>query len=259
MGQTLIGQLDEQRTAQAVTLKSHFAHGVIQAERPDREIAELVFQGKIVILKEALDPALVLRFRDNVHQWGNTTPPFPHGSPPPSDINYHRIDDGLIRSALPHIFHQYGFGNHETLEREVGAETAEIAEAMLKLQNAIAETRFDFSHTGARLKALHYAAGAGFLEQHVHQLEPQRVGLIAAGSRVGTDFVTGGTYFVTPSGCVDTTREHDIGDIILFRYDLPHGVSVVDQGKTLNWDSIAGKWSIVLELRATHSLSQALP
>jgi hypothetical protein len=158
---------------------------------------------------------------------------------------------------LPHIFHQFAFGNHGLVKQDVGEAGEVISAAMRQLQNDLAGTEFDFSLSGYRLKVLHYPAGGGFLARHAHPLEPQRIGLITGGSIIGQDFFAGGTYFATPFGLVDTTAYHDLGDIVLFRYDLAHGVSVVDENKNLDWNSEAGKWSIVLELRETHALSHA--
>ena len=110
-----------------------------------------------------------------------------------------------------------------------------------------------------RLKILHYPAGAGFLTEHSHPLAPQRIGLITSLSQIGEDVTTGATCFQTPSGRVDTTNVHDIGDIVIFRYDLPHEVTMVDEHQTLDWNSAAGKWSVVLELRETHALSHNPP
>jgi hypothetical protein len=128
---------------------------------------------------------------------------------------------------------------------------------MLEVENEVAETNFDFSSKGLRLKVLHYPAGGGFLEEHIHPLEPQRVGLVLSASKLETDVGTGGTYFLSPFGRVEAGPYHDIGDLILFRYDIPHGVSRVDEDRALDWQSEAGKWSVVLDLRDTHVQSEA--
>jgi len=245
--------------ASLVEIKSGLDCGKIVAEISRTEVARLVAQGRIVILKGAIAPSLVVEFRRAVSRWGKNADPFPHGKSPTTEpeINYHRIDDGSIQSSLPHLFHQFGFGNHGRLEGELGTPAVVISQAMLDLQNEIAGTNLDFSIRGCRLKVLHYPTGGGYLQQHAHPLEPQRVGLILGGAKVGEDLSTGGTFFLTPFGDVDTADCHDIGDIILFRYDLPHGVSAIDADKKLDWSSDAGKWSVVLELRETHARSRA--
>lgn len=226
----------------------------VQLDRPFSYVRERVMEGRIVIVKNAFSPDLMLRLRRALIEWSQTHPPYPEGKSPnstPAD-NYHRVDDGIIRSALPHIFHQFGLNTIDRLEPFLREPANLVAQAMLDVENEVAETHFDLSLTGLRLKVLHYPTGGGFLEQHTHPLEPQRVGLVLSASKLDTDVATGGTYFVSPFGRVEVATYHDIGDLILFRYDIPHGVSSVDEYRPLDWQSEAGKWSVVLDLRETH-------
>lgn len=224
-----------------------------------QDIAKLVSEGRIVILKKVFVAKMMRDYRKALLRWWSENPPYPHGISPSAtpEANYHRIDDGTIKSVCPHIFHQIGFNNISTLKNYVGNLSSTIAETMCDIQNAVAGTQLKISLTGLRLKVIHYPSGGGFLAEHTHPIEPQRVGLIASASRLGKDVVSGGTLFLTPFGSVDTTAYHDIGDVILFRYNLPHAVTVVDEDKNLDWRSDAGKWSIVLELRETHALSHS--
>lgn len=98
-----------------------------------------------------------------------------------------------------------------------------------------------------RPQAIHYPRGGGYFDWHSHDLQPQRMGLILSLSKRGRDFRTGGTTFKDADGAVDTADVHDIGDICLFRYDLAHGVSVVDADHTLEWGP-TGRWTMVLPL-----------
>jgi hypothetical protein len=245
------------RVISPVLFKASLRDGKIVSEASDEEIAGLVSEGQVVILKGAFEAKTMLEYRAALTRWALDNATFPHGTSPSAfpEVNFHRVDDGVIKSVCPHIFHQFGFNTIEKLDDYVGQPSLDIAESMRGLQNRIAGTDFPLSLTGVRLKILHYPAGGGFLTEHSHPLEPQRIGLITSLSRLGEDVTSGGTCFRTPAGRVDTTHSHDIGDIIVFRYDLPHEVTMVDEDKNLNWDSQAGKWSVVLELRETHSLS----
>ena len=127
---------------------------------------------------------------------------------------------------------------------------------MLLIQNTIAETHFKISLDELRLKILQYPEGGGFLADVSHTKEPQQVGLILSLSKREKDFRDGAACFKTPNGSVDTLMYHDIGDVVIFRYDLPHAVSPVNPDiKSINWTLPSGKWSVVLELRETHGLS----
>lgn len=244
-------------SALPVIVEGFLKDGKIASHTSFSDIAAQVFEGRIVVIKGVFEPEMLLDFRRQLVSWWKSNPPFPHGKSPNTapEINYHRIDDGVIKSVCPHIFHQFGFNSPNKLADEIGQPAQIIAESMKDLQNKVAGTDFDISLTELRLKILQYPAGGGFLAEHSHPLEPQRIGLITSLSQIGTDFAAGGTFFQTPFGRVDTLAHHDIGDIILFRYDLPHAVAAVDENQALDWNADTGKWSVVLELRETHALS----
>ncbi len=234
--------------------------GAIAAELSDAEIARLVGEGRIVILKSVFPDDEILAYRRAVRRWGHEEPEYrkdrsPNNTP---DVNYWRTDRGDYPQGIPHIFRQYGLNSPERLPAYVGEATKRIANLLLDLQNRIGGTDFDISLTGMRVKLLHYPVGGGYLTEHAHPIEPQRVGLIAGMSRAGEDLTSGGTAFATPFGEVDTATHHDIGDVILFRYDLPHAVTPVEAGRPIDWESEAGKWSFVLDLRETSGLSKAV-
>ena len=240
-------------------IQASFKDNKVQPEKPFSYVRNRVMEGRVVILKNAFPADLMLQLRRALKEWSRTHPQYPTGKSPNSTPmeNYHRIDDGAIRSALPHIFHQFGLNSIDDLTPPLREPARAVAQAMLDVENEVAETNFDFSMNGLRLKVLHYPAGGGFLEEHIHPLEPQRVGLVLSASKLETDIGTGGTYFLSPFGRVEAGPYHDIGDLILFRYDIPHGVSRVDEHRGLDWQSEAGKWSVVLDLRETHVQSEA--
>ena len=67
-----------------------------------------------------------------------------------------------------------------------------------------------------------------------------------SGREYGVDFHKGGTTFVTPEGLEESELNNDIGDITLFRYDLPHAVSPVDSNEPIDWNSDKGRWTMIL-------------
>jgi len=246
-----------------VLVPARVVEDAIVCDRPPGEITALLENGQVVILKNVFSAGELLAYRNAVVRWRDSTEPFPNGRRPDDfpALNYHRADTKAFLPAMSikHIFRQFGFNTPEDLPDYLGGETLRIAGLLIGLQNAVAGTRFDLSPTGMRVKILHYPSGEGHLEKHDHPLLPQRVGLILSLSRIGMDCASGATAIQLPTDpprWLDTARHHDIGDIILFRYDLPHEVSLVDEGTAADWQSDAGKWSFVLELRDTFSKSQ---
>jgi len=223
-----------------------------------RDAHAQVMSGKIVILKQAFEAEEMARFKAKIIQWGDENDVFPHGQSPSKfpELNYHRIDDGSVPSVCPHLFHQYGFNNINALKPEYKELFNKVTSRLVCIQNAIGNTSFGVSLTGLRLKVIQYPEGGGFLAEHTHPLEPQKIGLILSLSRRKMDFTEGAAVFTTPEGNVDTASYHDIGDVAIFRYDLPHAVSKVNPYiPSIDWKKDTGKWSVVLELRETHGLS----
>lgn len=234
--------------------------GAICSDAPFEEIRSRLLEGRIVILKGVFKPEPMIDFRHALRRWSAETPPYPHGKSMNlvTEENHHRKDEGVYKSAIAHVFHQYSLNVLNLLPCYVAEPAKAIGGAMLDLQNAVANTHFNFSPNGMRFKVIHYPSGAGFLDRHVHQLEPQRVGLILSLAQMGSDTYFGGTRFQSPFGLIDTALDHDVGDIIMFRYDIPHEVTHIDEGYALDWASENGKWSVVLELRENYALSRAL-
>ncbi len=96
-------------------------NGKIALHTSFSDVADQVFEGRIVIIKGVFEPETLLSFRRQLVEWWKSNPPFPHGKSPSTapEINYHRIDDGVIKSVCPHIFHQFGFNSPDNLQTKL--------------------------------------------------------------------------------------------------------------------------------------------
>lgn len=163
--------------------------------------------------------------------------------------NHHRIDDNPPQSETPHRSHFYNLMRIDLLPKELSIDANKIFSSLRDLQNKVSGTNGDFQSSDnfvrMRPQIIQYPSGGGFFGEHFHPLEPHRIGLITGLSRKGIDYKTGGTTFKTPHGFVDS-GEHDLGDITLFRYNLPHAVTEVDPKDKLDWDSEKGRWTMIL-------------
>jgi hypothetical protein len=233
--------------------KAQLSDGAICVEGGLNKVTDVVMTKGVAVLRGGFDPTYVVKIRDAIMQWSQSTPAFPHGTAIQNvdqNLNYHRIDGDPAKSSAPHIHHHFNFNRIDRLSEPLKSRLFLIYDLMRVLQNRIAGTSAQFSPTGDKYKlrpqVIHYPAGGGFFAEHVHSLEPQRVGMILALSQRGADHVTGATTFAIGNIKIDSSPTHDCGDIILFRYDIPHAVTPVDPHKTINWNSSAGRWSMVL-------------
>jgi hypothetical protein len=235
-------------TESLVVLPGALRGGEIEIGISHRELISLIEAGNVVVLPKLFDPDTILHLRQAVLDWSHRTPPFPRDrSANVPRINFHRRDDGSDPSLLAHRFHQYAFGDWDAVDPGLSDMLQSACRPLLALQNALAGTDFSFSTPGLRCKLINHPVGGGYLIKHVHPYRPQKVAFFLSLSRFGRDFATGGVVFDTPWKTVALTELFDIGNAVLFRYDLPHEVPPIDPHRPLDWSSPAGLWMLSVE------------
>ena len=124
-----------------------------------------------------------------------------------------------------------------------------IYEKMLKFQiDFIIEKNIDFGDKSRKFQILHYPSGGGFFDWHLHPRLPVNYGLILNLSKKNLNFNSGGTEIICTNGKTINVEDYsDIGDLILFKYDLKHRVSHCDPSKDLIFD-INGRWTAVMPI-----------
>ncbi len=104
------------------------------------------------------------------------------------------------------------------------------------------------SNIKRRPQILHYPIGGGFFDWHSHKRFPNNYGLILNLSKKDRDFQQGQTEVILENKKVIKLDDYtDIGDLILFRYDLAHRVAPCDPKEDLVF-SDKGRWTAVLPL-----------
>ena len=118
-----------------------------------------------------------------------------------------------------------------------------IAECYRKMKDCIHSIRERNSQviiddTGHRyhLELLHYREH-DYFGKHTHEYQPQLVGLILLLSGINIDYEAGGTVFYGTDGIIDINDHAGKGDLIIFRYDMPHEVTKV-VGKQGRWVAV---------------------
>ncbi|HCO99892.1 MAG: hypothetical protein CL573_05500 [Alphaproteobacteria bacterium] len=215
---------------------------------PPRDVGTYVAQGGLALLKGAFPVDLLQNILDGVFAWGQQCAPQRESS-----VSFHRIDERPQQSRTPHTFHAYNFLLHPgAIDAKIDTLIRPIFSAMRDLQNAVAGTNAGFEPDAEsrflQPQVIQYPSGGGFFGEHVHPLEPQRVGLIVGLSEKGRDFKNGGTCFRVGGRNYSFEDTHSMGDIILFRYDVPHWITPIDDEEHLDWTRRAGRWTMVLPL-----------
>jgi hypothetical protein len=174
-----------------------------------------------------------------------------HGSPVPR-----RVRDpgtGAQRPLTPKGHRRFNFNRPEELPRDLSEKLLAVYEPLLVFQNRLTQQAATFTNDSqgrrARPQLIQYPRGGGMFGRHLHTLEPQRIGLILGLSQRGVDFQSGGTHFDVEGTDVSSEDAHDIGDMLLFRFDIPHWITPVDMSQPCDFSLASGRWTAVLPYR----------
>ena len=210
-----------------------------------------VLCGDVTVLKNVINPELILEARKTIHEWAQSAPESAD-HPSASGGARHRRSFLPAKSQSRYICHDYEFdprSGHPVYHKILA-----VFEVMRQAYCALLSERIEFGETygGFTLlpQVIQYPRGGGFFQEHFHAVKPQKIGLVLSASRYGKDYMVGGGRFRTGDGSwVTTEGQHDAGDMTLFRYDIGHDITPVDPDAPLDWSRADGRWSFVLPLK----------
>jgi hypothetical protein len=206
--------------------------------------------GKIVVLKNvfAAEVEKLLQLRQTVFDWALATEPLDQPDPL---SNCHCLQAGVSKlQETPHLYHSFNFNRISQMPPDPGRGLSRYFTPLAKLQNAITGNSAGMETEGSgpmlHPQIIQYPVGGGFFGRHHHPPNPQRIGLIVALSSRGVDHSKGSAGFDVEGTVIDLEPHHDFGDIVLFRCDFPHWVNQTDPKDKFNWNSVQGRWTMVL-------------
>jgi hypothetical protein len=214
-----------------------------------------VMSGNIVILKGVVSSDECRRARNTVFTWGQNTPAtLEH--PLKVRRSVHMASYLPPKSKSRYIFHSYEFyfgdlNSESELSREVRPVFARLQQIYRELTSDSHELAPGADGCALLPQCIQYPQGGGFFQEHVHDFAPQQIGLILAASEIGVDYQVGAVRFRSHAqeDWTNTEGHHHIGDVCLFRYDMPHDVTPVDSNLPLDWSKNSGRWSFVLPIK----------
>lgn len=232
--------------------------GQIITEPPLDDLKWEVRRSEVLVLKDVFEPDKLREIRKRVFEWGQETDE-QRTKMRDADKSFHYrwqndVDSLTGRGPDYWMYHNYTFiFEQNRMPEDLYEMMYPICEKLRVLQNALAGTEVDFlcknDEATLRPQINQYPSGGGYFGLHTHSYKPQHIGLILSLSERGTDYDRGGTRFAIQRGShgvVDVEKCHDIGDITVFRYDVPHEVLPTDPGEELDWNSQRGRWNLIL-------------
>lgn len=239
-------------------INANLVAGEILFEENIEALSSSIEQEKMIIFRGVYSAEEMVEFRRAILGWAVETEEFPHEkSASKPGINFHRRDDELTPTTIPHIFHQFGFGNYDDLPAVLSMKLKAKHCELITLQNKLAKTRFLIDHPDFRLKAIRHPRGGGYLVPHIHPYLPQRVSLFLNLSEPGKDYYRGAVRFRMKRNWIDTHDVFTIGDVLAWRYDAVHETTPIDEMEPLSWSGDDGFWIFALEGADVHKHSEA--
>lgn len=142
------------------------------------------------------------------------------------------------------VFRKYMLGSHfEKKFKKINEIIRFQKEKLLKFKN---------KDLKSEVQVVHYPRGGGYFEEHSHKRYPTNYGIIITLSEKGRDFNRGVTNVKFKNKYINLEKYNiSCGDLILFRFDLPHKISPVDPDKYLSFDN-KGRWTLILSIAPKH-------
>lgn len=208
-----------------------------------------ITNGDLYILKSVYEESFINRVKTYLTNIGKSSLPNYH----PIELhapNFHRINIWDNRAYVKGCFHQFTFFPWNQDVFSLFEKTKEIY-YLKNLINNLPKEKFLLNKPEddcvARLSFQFYPKGIGGMNKHCDPIDKhQLVVPTLVMSEKGKDFITGGVYVENEEKeliYVDDLVE--IGDVILFNAQIPHGVKTIDEDKEDDWLSFEGRWMMI--------------
>ena len=218
---------------------------------PDKvyELRNNILNGDLYIVKNAINKDFILKVRKYLTGIGRGSLPN-YQAITPGAPNFHRINIWDDRAYVKGCFHQFTFFPWNQDIFQLFEATREVY-YLKNLVNNQPKEKFlgQEPQDGciARLSFQFYPKGVGGLNKHSDPVDHHQLTVpLLIMSKKGKDFKTGGVYVENEAGeHIFTDDICDIGDVVLFNAQVPHGVKIIDEESQEDWLSFEGRWMMI--------------
>jgi hypothetical protein len=208
-----------------------------------------ILHGDVVLIKNVLEKKLIRNIKNYLANLGKSSIPnyqsITEGAP-----NYHRINHWDDRSYVKGCFHQFSFFPWNQDIFNFFSLTRNIFFLKNLLNNQPRDNFLKMKSENsciARLSFQFYPKGIGSLNKHSDPVDHHQLTVpTLVMSKRGIDYETGGVYVESQNQeHIFIEDECEIGDVILFNAQIPHGVITIDEHKEIDWLSFEGRWMMI--------------
>lgn len=197
---------------------------------------DMIQKEKIILVKELFQARELLELREYFYEWGNTQP----------SAYITNCNTYFEAKGDDHYYNSYNIDLPEEHPTAIPTFTKlrDFYRNISQNYEFNWSTKDNLKKWALRPQLIHYPFGGGFLGPHVHKLEPQRIGHITIINDLEKEKFQGGwTEFGDSNFVIRAIAK--LGDVILFRNDIPHRVVKCEPNKPYV-KSMEGRWSLVM-------------
>lgn len=221
----------------------------IEIKNDLRSLYDLIMNQNIIILKDLFETSYLNNIKNKIIKY-RTKIESNNYNRLNSKSSFVRRDVNPIHSITKHTFDSYCISTFDIKNDYLSSLTIDIFDRLKYIHNSITNNTFDYSNiennVGFRPQIIHYPIGGGHFDYHTHPLLPQEIGLILNLSAPKSDYKSGSTVFKENNTEIDIFDDHQQGCLAIFKYDLMHKVTAVDQGDSINFKK--GRFSAILPI-----------
>lgn len=220
------------------------------------EMRQNILDGDVFVAKNIFTREKVLKIREYLSNIGRNS--LPNYMPIEAGVpNSHRISIWDPRSYVKTCFHQFSFypWNQDVFNLFI------LSNEVYAVKNLLSGNPADkflkpVPEDGctARLAFQFYPKSIGGMNKHQDPLDHHQISVpTLTMSKKGVDFKTGGSYAEKSNGdkvYIDEISE--LGDVVYFNPQVPHGVDCIDEDSEEDWLSFEGRWTMLF---ATNKVS----
>jgi len=202
---------------------------------------------KIVIIKSFVSSGNTINLREKIYSWGSSI----QNEPPQTfqnNTNYKVLENGIspYQKTL-HYYQAYNF--HDAPNLSFYNQLSEVFDPLINFFNNYRQSSLSLkdvnNNKSLRPQLLHFFKGGGFLASHIHQKEPQNIGLILMASQRFIDFKKCTIAFEKDDHIIDPGDLLEVGDLLVFNYGQRHWVTSCDIEEKMSYDN-SGFWIFTL-------------
>lgn len=230
---------------------------VLADARLVEEMRENVRAGDAYIFRSVFPAEWLISIRSYLTAVGQTSLPNYHaieaGAP-----NFHRLNRLDDRAYTYGAFHQFCFFPWNQDVFNLFERFRQVYE-LKNLTSGLAADRFlgNTSDEGcvSRLAFQCYPKGVGRLNRHSDPVDYHQLTVpILQMTKKGVDFQTGGLFVVDEhDNQVDLDAITDVGDVVYFNAQCPHGVDPIDADEPERWLTFEGRWMLLFAINRVAS------